>query len=186
VSLNHKQRIFRTSPRPIAFWSTALPSAGVLLAAVGGAATLLVAASLFVHSSDAPARAPANGLVSAAPNKLAVIDGETLRLGERVVRLEGIAAPARGSLCRDGSGTMLDCGAAAANALSSLVRGRAVECKIHGRDRQSRPMADCVADGVKLSAALVLDGWAKAASASLREPEAVARAAGRGMWQGRS
>ena len=76
----------------------------------------------------------------------------------------------------------LDCGSAAANALAALVRGRAVDCTIHGHDGQGRPVGDCAAAGKPLSVALVQDGWARAEAAALREPEATARAAGRGVW----
>jgi endonuclease YncB( thermonuclease family) len=160
----------------------ALPSVGVVLAAAGGTVTLLIAASLFVHPSDAPARVPANSHVSATADQLAVVDGDTLRVGEHVVRLEGIVAPARGSVCHGAGQTQLDCGSAAANALSSLVRDSAVDCTIHGHDGQGRPTGNCIAAGRPLSATLVQDGWARAETAALREPEATARAAGRGIW----
>jgi endonuclease YncB( thermonuclease family) len=169
--------------RPAALRAVAAPSLGVVLTAACAVATLLVGIALFMHAADAPARAPAEGHVSAAASDLAVLDGETLRLGERVVRLEGISAPARGSLCQDAGQTVLDCGSAAANALSSLVRGSVVDCTIHGHDGHGRPVGDCLAAGRKLSAALVLDGWARADVADLREPEASARAARRGIWR---
>jgi endonuclease YncB( thermonuclease family) len=175
VSLNHKRRIFRSN-------AGVTPPVGLGLAAAGGAATLLVVASLFVRSSDAPARPPASSHVSAAADQLAVLDGDTLRVGEHVVRLEGIVAPARGSVCRGADQTELDCGSAAANALAALVRGRNVECTILGHDEQGRPVGDCAAAGEKLSIALVQNGWARADTAALREPEATARAAGRGLW----
>jgi endonuclease YncB( thermonuclease family) len=178
VSLNHKRRIFRSN----AGTRSLLQPLGLGLAAAGGAATLLVVASLFVRSSDAPARPPATSHVSAAADQLAVLDGDTLRVGEHIVRLEGIIAPARGSVCRGADQTELDCGLAAANALAALVRGRNVECTIQGHDGHGRPVGDCVAAGNKLSIALVQDGWARANAAPLREPEASARAAGRGVW----
>jgi endonuclease YncB( thermonuclease family) len=179
VSLNHKRRIFRPNAGP----ARALPRAGVLLAAAGGAATVLIAAWLFIGSSQAPARAPADSHVSAPPDRLAVLDGDTLRVGEHVVRLEGIAAPARGSACHGDGQIELDCGSAAANALSALVRGRSVDCTIAGHDGQGRPRANCVAEGKPLRAALVQDGWARAETAALRVPEASARAARLGIWR---
>jgi endonuclease YncB( thermonuclease family) len=182
VSLNHKRRIFRAGVGSAALRSVTVPSVG-MLAIVAGAATLLVAISLFIRSSDAPARAPAAGHISAAATDLAVLDGETLRIGEHVVRLEGIAAPPRGSVCHDAGNTEIDCGSAAANALSSLVRGSIVDCTIRRGDGQGRATGDCVAAGKPLGATLVQAGWAKAQAADLRAPEAAARAAGRGMWR---
>jgi endonuclease YncB( thermonuclease family) len=198
VSLNHKRRIFRRNARSLPFRDRLLPSLGVLLAAAGGAVTLVVVASLFFGSSDAPARAPAGLHLSAAATRLAVIDGDTLRLGDQVVRLAGIAAPARGSVChgaaqggagqggagQGGAGLGdFDCGAAAANALASLVRGSSVDCTIRGHDDEGRPVGNCRAGDTGLSEALVLDGWARAETAELRETETTARTAGRGIWR---
>ncbi len=143
----------------------------------------MIVASLFVRSSDAPARVPASLHVAAEADRLAVLDGDTLRLGNQVVRLAGIAAPARGSVCRGGEQTTVDCGSEAANVLASLVRGKAVECAVSGHDARGFPVALCTAGGQALSATLVRDGWAKAETADLREPELSARAAGRGMWR---
>ncbi|WP_158258325.1 thermonuclease family protein [Rhodopila globiformis] len=159
-----------------------MPPPGVWLAAAGGAATLAAAAWLFVRSSDAPALAPADSHVGAPADKLAVLDGDTLRLGDWVVRLAGITAPPRGSVCRNGE-QPVDCGVAAANALAALVRGRAVDCTIKGHDGQGRPVADCVAGPEALSAALVREGWARAEAPALQADERAARAAGRGLWR---
>jgi endonuclease YncB( thermonuclease family) len=198
VSLNHKRRIFRSHARSLPFRDRLLPSFGVLLAAAGGGVTVVVAASLFVRSSDAPARAPAGMHLSAAASRLAVVDGDTLRLGDQVVRLAGIVAPVRGSVCHDagkggaGNGEArngeagrvdVDCGAAAANALAVLVRGSAVDCTIRGHDDEGRPVGNCRAGGTGLSEALVQDGWARAETADLRETETAARTAGRGIWR---
>jgi endonuclease YncB( thermonuclease family) len=181
--LNHKQRIFRSNAGLLPWRDLARPSAGLLLAAACGVGTLVVVASLFVRSSEAPARAPANSHLSAKADRLAVLDGNTLRVGNQVVRLEGIAAPARGSLCHAAGQADRDCGSAAANALAVLVRGSAVDCTIRGHDDWGRPVGNCLAGGTRLNETMVLDGWARAEAADLREPEATARAAGRGMWR---
>jgi endonuclease YncB( thermonuclease family) len=186
VSLNHKRRIFRPNAGPLPFRGRSLPSIGVLLATAGGAATILVTASLFVRPSEAPARAPASSHLSASADRLVVLDGDTLRVGDQVVRLAGIAAPARGSTCHDAGRGDIDCGSAAATALGLLVRASGVECTIRGHDDQGRPAGTCLAGGTRLNEALVLDGWAHAETAELRGPEAIARAAGRGMWRARS
>jgi len=70
-----------------------------------------------------------------------VVDGETLVLGDKVVRLYGVAAP----VSRPGCGILADRGRMAANELAILVRDRAVECRIEGRDRFGRAMGSCQA-----------------------------------------
>jgi endonuclease YncB( thermonuclease family) len=183
VSLNNKRRIFRSGTGSIrARTPKLLPSPGVWLAAAGGASTLLAAAWLFVRSSDAPALAPPSRHITAAAGTLAVLGGDTLRVGDQVVRLDGIDAPLRGSVCHSG-GREVDCSVTAANALAALVRDRAVDCAVTGHDGYGRPLGDCVASGVRLSEALVRDGWAHARAAALRPGEDAARAADRGMWR---
>ncbi len=178
LSLNHKRRIFRPNARP----GTPLPSLSVWLAAAGGAATMLIAASWFFESSEAPARAPANSHITASADRIAVVDGDTLRVGEYIVRLAGIAAPVRGSVCHGDGQAELDCGSAAANAVSAMVRGQAVTCTIGGHDGQGRPVGTCLAGGTSLGTTLVRDGWAHAETADLLGLESEARAAGRGIW----
>jgi endonuclease YncB( thermonuclease family) len=182
VSLNHRRRIFRPGTGPAPLRHRRRPSPGLWLAASGGAATLLTATWLFIRSSDAPAHGPASTHVAASADSLAVLDGDTMRVGDQVVRLHGIAAPRRGSVCHSGA-TQVDCGAAAANALAALVRGRAVDCIVKGHDGQGRPVADCVAHGVGLSEAQVRNGWARAQGAALQASEEAAKAAGRGIWR---
>jgi endonuclease YncB( thermonuclease family) len=158
-----------------------LPAPGFWLAAAGGTATLLAAGFLFVRSSDAPAHAPPSRHLTAPASALAVLGGDTLRVGDQIVRLDGIAAPPRGSACRSGA-REVDCGAASANALASLVHNKPVDCGITGHDDHGRPVGDCQAGGVALSEALVRDGWARAQTALLRQSEDAARTAGRGIW----
>ena len=123
---------------------------------------------------------------SALAAEVRVVDGDTLRLGDRTVRLARIGAPERGQGCADGAGRGFDCGAAAAEALSRLVNGRSVLCLVAGRDRFGRGLAQCTAGGVDLNAGLVRSGWALARDedAELKTLEAEARRAARGLWAG--
>jgi endonuclease YncB( thermonuclease family) len=178
VSLNRKRRIFKsnltTSPSRRSF----TPRLGVIAAAGGGLVTVCLIGWLFMRPTYAPALAPVTSRIAAPAAELAVVDGDTLRLGRQVVRLSGVAAPERGTPC--GS---VDCGAAAANALSALIDGHGVDCRIDGHDHLGRPLGVCQASGVELNQALVRDGWAHAINASLRATENDARQARRGLWQ---
>lgn len=137
---------------------------------------------MIVNPSSTPAQGAAGTQIQAAAAQSAVLDADTLRLGNQVVRLQGIAAPARGSICHGDSQTEYDCGSAAANALASLVQGTTIACTIQGHDRFGRPIGDCEAGGRPLSRALVRDGWVRATEAGLRAVESEARAAQRGIW----
>ena len=134
--------------------------------------------------------------VAASAADIAVVDGSTLRLAQRVVRLLGIETPERGQTCRtsvatDHSLAGFDCGAAATAALAALVRERPVACDVRDSDSMGRPLAICDAGGTELNLALVAGGWARAGSArtlagakaeDLKRAELLARSEHRGLW----
>ncbi len=136
--------------------------------------------------TDLMGSAPRQQDWSALAPEVRVVDGETLRLGDRTLRLAKIDAPERGQACGDAAGRWFDCGAAAAEALSRLVNGRSVVCLVSGRDRFGRGLGICTAGGVPLNAGLVGAGWALAQD---DDPEMVpleqeARRGARGLWAG--
>ncbi len=184
MSIDRKRRIFRSSGLPLR--GTAWPSIPMMLAVLGGALTVAAAIWLVLRPSQAPARPPVNGYVGAEANEVAVLDGDTLRVRDRVVRLAGVTAPDRGQTCHDSLGTGFDCGVAAANALAGLVQQGPVECRLHGHDEAGRPLATCSAEGAEVNRTLVAQGWARATATTpaLTAAEASARSARLGMWGG--
>lgn len=169
-----RRRIFRPASSPRA-WRGPL----LLLGLAAGAAVLIGGlggpTQLFGNS-------PLEQDWAATPAEVRVVDGDTLRLSDRVVRLGGLEAPPRGEACQDAAGRGFDCGAGSAEALSRLVAGRAVACRVRGRDRFGRGLGQCEAAGVELNGALVSAGWALAEEGTLLPLEDAARAAGRGLW----
>jgi len=126
-----------------------------------------------------------SGQLDADAPLVAVVDGQTLKLRESVVRLVGVVAPARGQECRSENGTSFDCGVAASEALATLVRGHSVACRLDGRDEEGFPQGHCEAGGVSLNRAVVAAGWARADSHApeLIADEAAARAMHLGIWR---
>lgn len=118
----------------------------------------------------------------AEDSAIRIVDGETIGLGDKIVRLAGISAPMRGETCRSGAGEAFDCGAAAAAALTRLVAGQAVTCRIVGQDGFGRGLGQCEAAGADLNRAQVSGGFALASSGALRGPENAAREAASGLW----
>lgn len=116
-----------------------------------------------------------------------VVDGDTLEIVGRSIRLEGIDAPEAGQRCDRAwwPGTWR-CGRAATRALTSLIDDQPVRCVRKGIDRYDRIIAVCFAGGMDLNAAMVRDGFAwafrKYSTSYVRE-EAVARATKRGVWR---
>ena len=100
---------------------------------------------------------------SALAVEIRVLDGGTLRLGDRTLRLSGVEPPARGETCADASGRPFDCGAAAAEALSRLVNGRSVVCQAERASAPGHAIGTCQAGGAELNAGRGAAGWALAA-----------------------
>lgn len=116
-----------------------------------------------------------------------VIDGDTLEVAGRHVRLEGVDAPEIDQRCRDAAGRAYACGRRAAQALAGMIDGRRVACAGPGTDPWGRLVGRCEAGGRDLGAALTEAGWALAFrkfSGRLVPQEEAARSAGRGLWAG--
>ncbi|HSG95200.1 MAG TPA: thermonuclease family protein, partial [Afifellaceae bacterium] len=87
------------------------------------------------------------------------VDGDSLELDGRRVRLYGIDAPELPQTCEKAGGTT-QCGQRAYAELKFLVSGKRVECESLGFDRYDRTLARCQAGQTDLGAAMVRAGWA--------------------------
>lgn len=119
--------------------------------------------------------------------RASVIDGDTLDIHGRRIRLHGIDAPESGQFCRDQRGDDYRCGQYAALALSDKIGARTVSCEQTDIDRYGRIVAVCWAGGIDLNGWLVREGWAVAYrrySGDYIWAEAEARSARRGIWAG--
>lgn len=111
-----------------------------------------------------------------------VVDGDSLRIGSRDIRILGIDAPELHQTCTRDSRAFA-CGQAAKEELGRLTAGADVQCRITGRDRYGRSLARCMAGTRDLGAALVAQGMAVAYGA-YDDEERLAREARRGLWAG--
>lgn len=156
-------------------------SAGALLLAA-------LAAFPFAWSDGSRARiamfVPADTLGTAH-----VIDGDTIRIGDIRIRLEGIDAPEVSQRCgRAWFGTWA-CGRAAANELARMLAGQQVRCQSRGVDAYGRMLGHCFVESIDVNAEMVRRGLAWAFirySTVYAGLEADARAQKLGVWQGES
>lgn len=113
-----------------------------------------------------------------------VVDGDTLVVGERRVRLFGIDAPEAAQTCtRDGEEWA--CGVESARQLSELVGNGDVVCTGDEIDGYQRLVAVCHTDRFNLNRTLVEYGWATAFreySDAYIADETRAKMARRGIW----
>lgn len=116
-----------------------------------------------------------------------VSDGDSLHIGAVSLRLFGIDAPERGQKC-DLDGAPWPCGTWARDVLEQAIAGQTLRCQPVETDRYGRTVATCVTAGGDLGRQMVLNGAAAAYtrySDRYLGEEALARAAGRGIWGGR-
>jgi endonuclease YncB( thermonuclease family) len=116
-----------------------------------------------------------------------IVDGDSIRLAGRSIRLDGIDAPEWDQTCLDASGQTWRCGRAASRALREHIRGQTVSCGPRALDRYGRTIARCtLADGDDLNAWMVRQGWAIASgfAGTYAAEQAEAKAAKRGIWDG--
>jgi len=117
-----------------------------------------------------------------------IIDGDTIRIDDKRIRLYGIDAPEAKQTCKKRDGSVFLCGDMATFALASLIGEHLVSCRQTDKDRYGRIIAVCSAGTVILNVEMVRSGWAMAYrrySTEYVEHELEAKAAQRGMWQGR-
>lgn len=119
--------------------------------------------------------------------RASVIDGDTLEIAGKRLRLHGIDAPESKQLCKDGQGIQYRCGQRAALALADKIGSGPVACQARDTDRYNRIVAICSQKGINLNAWMVEEGHALAYrhySKDYVPQEEAARAAKRGIWSG--
>ena len=128
---------------------------------------------------------PSNAPTSPRANATA-IDGDTLRLGQQLIRLQGIDAPEFEQHCQDEQGRTWLCGREAHAGLAQLIGHSLISCTINGSDRYGRALATCSTDRVgdvgeaMVRAGLAVNflGW------RYQLAQLQARAHKRGVWRG--
>lgn len=160
---------------------------GVLIAAA--AISVAVAAFVAVSGSQTQTQSPpeeqatANSdLVTEIVGVAIVADGDTIRIGPRHIRFDGIDSPAQGHRCGD-----VNIYRAAGDALREVTARAQVRCRISEQpDVKGRDMAQCTAGDLDLNEYMVREGWARDwprhSGGAYADEEAEARAAQRGVW----
>jgi endonuclease YncB( thermonuclease family) len=92
--------------------------------------------------------------------RVAVVDGDTFRVGGTVVRLHGVDAPEQKQPCTDTSGTDWACGAWVTDQVRRAYAGKRVRCAPVTQDRYRRVVARCYRNGADIGQTLVREGLA--------------------------
>lgn len=161
----------------------------VLTAATAGAFLLHLATgrTTTLPSADRRAHLAVADLRSVDPaHRIRVIDGDTIVIGRRHIRIFGMDAPETAQQC-DVDGRDVACGIIATRQLVAMIGNADVVCTPHDQDIYGRTVAVCRVGNRDLGRAMVVAGWAVAFrrySAVYLAEENDARVHRRGMWQG--
>ena len=119
-----------------------------------------------------------------------VVDGDSLEIGQKRVRLLEIDAPEYQQFCFDENGKKYDCGAEAKKYLLHMLKQAhfKVDCKTKQKDRYKRELAECFAGDVNLNLAMIRAGWAvtyRTENKAYLQAEKLAKKDAKGLWQGK-
>lgn len=128
---------------------------------------------------DDPAYEPGSGAAGPAY----AIDGDTLDITSRRIRLLEIDAPELDQFCTNRQGVKWPCGVAAREAMVDMIAGLTVTCTGDNQDRYRRLLAVCRTPEGDVGAALVSQGLAIGGDSYLVE-QIKARREGLGIWSG--
>jgi len=126
-------------------------------------------------------------VASSLEGRVTVIDGDTLEMHGKRIRLHGIDAPESGQTCRSKSGNTYRCGQLAAKQMAKYTKRKTIRCNVRDTDRYGRLVAVCFADGQDINKQIVRDGYALAYrrySQNYITAERNAKREKAGMWQG--
>lgn len=139
-------------------------------------------AVLVACRQDDPEVADEQDLVGVAT----VVDGDTIEIHGKRIRLSGIDAPERGRECTDASGAIVRVYQTTSIALDRFIAGRSVRCARDGNDGYGRVVARCRVGGTDIASWMVANGhawdWPKYSKGRYAPEESRARAAKAGLW----
>ena len=117
-------------------------------------------------------------------NTVHVIDGDTIKIGNKKIRFSGIDAPELNQYCFK-NGKKILCGVLAKKALVKKIGNKVPKCVIEGKDIYKRILAECFINKKSLSKFLVRNGYAFAYrkySKKFIQDEEFARKNKLGLW----
>lgn len=137
-------------------------------------------------SGQSPLSAARNEKIVSSPAAPAItVDGDSLEIGSRRIRLMGIDAPEYDQFCKKNNGELYPCGQLAADYLKTLIAEKNITCRIHKQDKYKRDLCTCYAETTDLNAEMIRAGYAVVyLESAYAEQEAEARRSRNGIWNG--
>ncbi|MBM3579279.1 MAG: thermonuclease family protein [Alphaproteobacteria bacterium] len=121
--------------------------------------------------------------------KVFVIDGDSLKVGGKEVRLFGVDAPEYSQTCFDAKKEEYACGHVSLEFTKKLAGGKIAECVYAEQDKYDRYLSKCRIDELSINEELVKNGMAVVynfteSDEKMDALEAAAKQQKLGIWQG--
>ena len=125
-----------------------------------------------------------------------IIDGDTIKINSKKIRLHGIDAPEFKQMCKKPYLTIVfltftkdyPCGKISTQKLQKKINNKVITCKILDIDRYKRLIGECYKRNLNLNSWLVSNGYAVAYrkySKKYIQKEIIAKQEKKGIWQGK-
>lgn len=141
----------------------------------------LMAAIMLTTCSNSSEAEPGQDNEQIVSGVASVVDGDTIEIHGKKIRLSGFDTPEKGARCG-----RVNVYQKAAFALSDFIGSRTVKCSVSDTDRWNRLVATCSVHGTDLGDHMVAEGWGRDwpqySRGRYARKEATARKAGKGLW----
>lgn len=127
-----------------------------------------------------------NEIMSSPFEQVKVVDGDSLEIGTRRIRLLGIDAPEYDQYCKNKNGNKYPCGKESLAYLKKLITNKNLHCTVHEKDKYNRDLCTCYADNTNINAEMVRSGHAIVyLESNYTAEQAEAKQHKSGIWNGR-
>lgn len=121
--------------------------------------------------------------------KIKVIDGDSIKVGNKEVRLFGIDAPEYKQTCLNKNNQPYSCGKASLKFLKNLAHGKNANCIYDIKDKYNRFLAKCFINETSINQQIVANGMAviynfNESDKEMEQLENKAKKQKIGIWQG--
>ena len=117
-----------------------------------------------------------------------IVDGDTIKILKKKIRLSGIDAPEIEQLCTDKNLNEWYCGKESKIALKDYIKNKIIKCISYKKDRYKRIIGECYLGRQNIQEWMVKNGWAIAYrkySKKYINAEKFAKKNNLGIWQGK-
>jgi endonuclease YncB( thermonuclease family) len=119
--------------------------------------------------------------------EIVVVDGDSLLIDNRRVRMLGIDAPEYSQTCQNADGTIYNCGQESKEALQKMIDVGNITCDcLPQPDRYKRKLCECFGNNTSINGEMVLLGHAvRYRTERFAAEENAAKSSKSGIWRGK-